>query len=428
MKQLKRANARLYSGALQFAVLTGLVVALLLTALITLQNTHTFFINQSEASVENITLSNSGISFLLTQTKNITDTIQLPQLSGKNHKVQVHLSKWGIFEKASSKASHRKKNFMRVALLGTQITRQKRPALYLEDNLKPLIVVGHTILQGTIFLPGQGIKPGYIAGESFNGVQLFQGNSKTSAKELPDFRKNYRQDLTRMMNDVRYNQTNLSIETARTKIVNSFSLPTKTIYSKGEIALANTYMVGNIVIKSETSIIVKKNTVLKDVILMAPTIAIEDEVTGNFQAFSDHRITVGKNCTLAYPSALVLMEVPQKGRQLSDLGDHSILVDSGSTIAGTICYLKSAVGNDFKTQVYLNSDAVIKGEVFCEGNFEMRGKVHGSVFTEQFIVNEAGSVFINHIYGGEITALDFTDSFCGLPFKDNPKGIAKWLY
>lgn len=426
---MKSIKNKVFSGALQFTLFIGVVVALLLTGLVMLQNTHTFFIEQSKSIVENIQLSNSGINYLLNQENLIADTITLNQLSNNNQKIQVQLSKWGVFEKAIVKTTHRKKIFYKSALLGTQIKATNRPTIYLQDNFKPLVVVGRSLLKGTVYIPSQGINPGYIAGESFYGQQLVQGIIKTSGYSLPRLKKLYKEELELLGKNTNLNPQNYLGADSLKKVTNSFIKPTKTFYSKGLIELNSNELIGNIIIKSDQLIRIKKTAILKDIIIIAPKVEIEDGVQGNFQVIASKKITVGKNCKLNYPTALVLIQEKESIiKASSSIEDNQITVDKSSEIRGSICYFKSTKENDFKTQLSINEQSIIKGEIYCQGNFELKGKVIGSVYTEQFVTNMAGSIFINHIYNGTIVDDNFPESFCGILFENKSKGIAKWMY
>lgn len=420
---------KVYSGALQFTIFIGVIIALLLAGLVMLQNTHTYFIEQSKATVENIQLANSGINYLLNQKTALKDTLTLSELTDENQKVEVHLSTWGIFEKGTVKTAHRKKIFYKSALLGTKIRSSERPILYLQDNYKPLVVVGKTLLKGLVYIPNQGINPGYIAGESFFGNQLVEGVVKNSTKKLPELNSMYKELGKVFASNTEISQENyLSLENT-IKIINSFLKPTKIMYQKGIIELDGTSITGNIIIKSDELVKIKKTAILKDVIIIAPIVEIEDDVVGTFQVMANKRIIVGKNCKLNYPSALVLIQEKESVANLnSNPLDYHIQVEKNSQIIGTVCYLKSIKDNDFKTQVTINEEVIVKGEIYCQGNLELKGKVVGSVYTEQFIVNAAGSIFINHLYNGQIVNDDFPESFSGLFFKDNLKSVAKWMY
>jgi len=427
---VKESNGhKVFSGALQFTIFIGVIIALLLTGLVLLQNTHTFFIQQSKATIENVQLANSGISFLKKQDNFIADTTIVNQLSNINQKVEVQSSSWGIYEKAIVKSTHREKIFYKCALLGTQIESNKRPNLYLQDNFKPLVIVGNTILKGNIYLPSQGVKLGYIAGESYYGVNLLSGHSYISNSSLPDLKLNYKEVLERFVTFQPSNQDYYLGQNELKKFNNSFLKPTKFFIDRNAIVLDNIELTGNIVIRSEVKIQVKKTAKLRDAILIAPIIEIDDGVTGNFQAFVDKSIYIGKECKLSYPSSIVLLEKDNKRVGLDNLG-NSILIDENSEIKGTIIYFKDAfkTEDNFKTQIKINAGVIVKGEVYCQGNLELLGKVVGSLYTEQFIVNKSGSIFINHIYNGQIIDDNFPELFCGLLFKNNKKGVAKWLY
>jgi hypothetical protein len=420
---------KVYSGALQFTIFIGVVIALLLAGLIMIQKTHTYFIEQSKATIENIQLANSGINYLLNQKKATPDTLTISDLSNENQKVEVNLSSWGIFEKGIVKTTHRKKTFYKSALLGTTIGTSERPILYLQENYKPLVVVGKTILKGLVYIPSQGIIPGYIEGESFYSEKLIEGTIKKSTTKLPELNDLYKEFRDVFKSNTKISQENYLSQDYKSKIINSFFKPTKIIYQKGIIELDGTSITGNIIIKSDELVKIKKTAFLKDVIIIAPIVEIEDDVVGTFQVMANKRIIVGKNCKLNYPSALVLIQEKESIANLnSNPLDYHIQVEKNSQIIGTICYFKSIKVNDFKTQITLNEEAIVKGEIYCQGNLELKGKVIGSVFTEQFIVNASGTIFINHLYNGQIVNDNFPESFSGLLFKDNLKSVAKWMY
>jgi hypothetical protein len=68
------------------------------------------------------------------------------------------------------------------------------------------------------------------------------------------------------------------------------------------------------------------------------------------------------------------------------------------------------------------------GEVYCNQNTELKGAVIGSVFTNNFIANQFGSVYQNHLYHGQISIDQLPEAYVGLLFNNSKQGIAKWLY
>ena len=386
---------------------------------------------QSKGAIENIQLSDTGIAYLLQQEKISSDTLNLDWGEKENQSLKVHLSQWGIFEKAFTISQFRKKRFEKTALIGSLINSEESPTLFLQETQNPLTIVGNTTIRGIAYLPTQGVKSGYIAGNSYYGSQLIYGSQKKSTPVLPKLNKRVLDVITYYLKEyMPMNQEDfINLETNQ-RIAVSFKKKTKGGYSKRLIVLENREITGNIIIKSDTLILIKKTAVLKDLILIAPIIEIEEGTTGNFQAIASKRITVGKACKLDYPSALVLFQDnknhPSEATTIPF--DNQIFIESSTVIKGSLCYFQTKELSDFQTQVILEKDARVKGQVYCNGNFELKGTVSGSVYTKQFIANQAGSIFVNHIYNGTIENENIPNKFGGIVLETTPKTIMKWLY
>lgn len=423
---------KIKSGALQFTVFISVLIALLLAGLILYAYTFIYMKEQSKGAIENIQFSDIGINALLQQKEFSTDTIPLDFIKKENQTVKIHLSQWGIFEKGISTSQFRKKKFIKTAIIGGLINAEESPTLFLQESYNALTVVGNTAIRGIAYLPVQGVNSGYIAGHSYYGSQLIYGSIKKSTKELPQPKRQLLESIEYSLKQYKplTEDDYLSLEKS-SKIINSFLLKTKTIYSEDPITLENKTITGNIIIKSEILIKIKKTSVLKDIILIAPVIEIEDETTGTFQAIASKRITVGKACKLSYPSALVLFQDNKNNPDEVSTNpmDNKIFIDTKSVVKGSICYFQTKTTNDFQTQIVLEKDAVIKGQVYCNGNLEVKGTVSGSVITKQFLANESGSIFVNHIYNGTIENQNIPTIYGGIVFEEEqPKTVLKWLY
>jgi cytoskeletal protein CcmA (bactofilin family) len=426
-----KLSFKLKSGALQFVVFIAVLIALLLSGLMLYAYTFLYMKEQSKGAIENIQLSDTGINYLLQQQGINADTLTLDFVKNENQSLKVQLSQWGIFEKALTKTQFRKKRFEKTALIGSMLNSQESPTLFLQETQNPLTVVGNTAIRGIAFLPSQGINTGYIDGNSYYGSQLIYGSLKKSTPILPKLRKSVLIAIPFYLKD--YIPTNqedyINLETNQ-KIAVSFREKTRGGYSKEAIVLENREITGNIIIKSDTLILIKKTALLKDLILIAPIIEIEEGTTGNFQAIASKRIIVGKGCKLDYPSALVLYQ--DNKSNLNDVTtipfDNQIFIDSGTILKGSVCYFQTKEIADFHTQVVLEKEARIKGQVYCNGNFELKGRVSGSVYTKQFVANQAGSIFVNHIYNGTIENETIPTFFGGIVLEGAPKTIVKWLY
>lgn len=423
---------KLKSGALQFAVFVAVVIALLLGGLMLYAYTFGYMKEQSKGAIENILIADDGINYLLnTPEFNSKDTLMIDLTDKENQSVKVHLSQWGIFQKAVVETQFRKKKFVKTAILGSLIDAETAPILFLQNTYNPLTVVGNTSIRGNAFLPEAGVKSGYIAGNSYYGSQLIYGNAKKSTDVLPALDAVILKGIVFYLND--YKPTNqedyISIDNAR-KTIHSFKEKTKTVYKKEAIIIENQYISGNIIIKSDTLIQIKKTAVLKDLILIAPIIEIEEETTGNFQAIASKEILVGKNCDLRFPSALVVYQDTKE--QLPTYSGNSIeipiFIDIATRLKGSVCYYQTKEETDFSTQIKIEEQVKIKGQVYCKGNLELKGTVSGAVYTRQFVANQGGSIFVNHLYDAVIENENIPKLYGGLVFEKEPKIVLKWLY
>lgn len=421
---------RIKAGALQFSMFIVVMIALLLAAFIVFLNTYNQFKVQTDFVKETIENADMGIKYALNNDIPINDSLNVPLTKWDYKTIKVSRSDWGLFEVLGVNSKIKSNQFEKLALVGTRQTNDSRPALYLEDNNKPLVLVGTTKIEGLTFIPKQGVRTGNISGHSYYGSQLTYGETKTSEKlpELSGKTQNYLEQIPRLAETIKSDQF-LDFD-KRKRFKNSFLNPVKVIFSPNEINLQHTTLIGHILIQSETRITLDATSNLKDVVLMAPQIEIRKGTKGRFQALAVNNIFVGKDCKLSYPTALVVREgstIYEKLRNgLTQQETSLIKINKGSQIEGVIVYWGHT--NNYDAQVFIDNQAEITGEVYCNRNLELKGKVNGSVYAANFVAHESGSSYQNHIYNGVINSDNLPKEYIGLPWNDSEKGIMKWLY
>ncbi|MDG2194282.1 MAG: hypothetical protein P8K77_05415 [Polaribacter sp.] len=413
MRLLKKIKA----GALQIVLVVAVVIIIILFAFISL-----LYVQQK------LHLKNNHFKEAVYTTQQVFDyvaQVEMPQntkdsllfFSTKNKTVTTTKKQWGLFDVLTVKTRIKNEVFQKTGLMGASNTTRK--ALYLQENNKPLIVVGDTKITGNVSLPKLGVNSGNIAGVSYNGSRFVYGNRTQSDAQIPnilnrtavtEFIANYANDTVDF----------LAIEEGFVKRL-LFTQKTGVHRRNGSVELRNMVLEGHLIIESDTLIRVHASSQLKDVILIAPVIEILEGVQGNFQAFATQQITVKENCQLAYPTTLVLFDGKEglKNKQISIL--------KSSTIKGIISYISDTKEVNYKPQVFLDTHAVVFGEVYCQGNLELKGTVNGSVYTNSFIANQSGGIYINHIYNGTINAEQLPKQFSGLFLNGSSKNVAKWL-
>ncbi|WP_188620319.1 polymer-forming cytoskeletal protein [Flavobacterium suaedae] len=425
---------KVYSGALQFTIFISVIIAILLAAVVVLFYTHSFFLQQSKSFISTVQLADSGINALKRQKGITLDTLEIPLPDTEvNHSITGHLSHWGIYENAFIKSKHKEKEFIKSSFLGSSKNAVERPALYLKDKSKPLVVVGDAAIRGKAILPERGIKTGSIKGKSYYGTQLVYGTVQQSTPNLPSLQYNYQDICNYYLNRFFPEQGNFIPAINNIVIVNSFNKQVKGFVAEQTIILENTSLTGNIIVRSDKKIIIKNTAKLTDVIIVAPIIEIESGFKGNFQGIASDYIEVNNNVMLSYPTALVLLKNHTTLNTNTTDREYfrkkgKIHIGQGTTVKGTVAYLGQPNSNDYKTNIYINDTAKIKGEVYCEGNLELKGKVAGTAYVNLFVANEGGTVFVNHLYNGSISSSELPEAFGGIVFENEPKTTVKWLY
>ena len=372
-------------------------------------------------AVQNVDL---GIAYIFNQEIRYNQKINIKLNESKNSDIILHKSHWGVFDLIKVTSQIKKEYFQKWALIGGYNI--QRPALYLQDKNRPLVVVGNTVISGNVSLPKSGVKRGNISGHAYHGEQLIYGNINQSKSQLPSFRNtNYLKNIKENIYD------NDSLEFIHIyedqKEVFSFNNPTKIYRQYDAIDLNYIQLTGNLIIQSDTLIRVNKTAILHDIILIAPKIEIDDFTQGNFQAIASQNITIGANSKLSYPSALILInENTLAANNIKNT--NQIWIHSNTEIKGMVCYLSGDLKNNYQAQIKIEENARVTGEVYCDQNIELKGQVTGSVYTMGFIANQNGSVYQNHIYNGKIINDNLPKQYSGFLFEGEPKQVVKWLY
>ncbi len=347
--------------------------------------------------------------------------------------INVKREFWGVFEKRTVLTSHKSTNYSKTALIGGKDD-EELPALYVNDHQRPVILVGNAKITGTAFLPEKGLKRGNISGNSYNRSQLLYGRSMKSNSILPNLYPELENHVNRLANKSYVPKGEYLNELPTEGIQNSFEAETL-VYKDRVIQLKNIVLTGNIIIIADYKIIVEPSARLKDVLLIAPEIVIQNGVNGAFQAIATESIQVGKNCNLEYPTALLVNKkyavaaVEQEGQSQFNQ-TSSIYLDSNTNVNGMVMVLDEAKTRQYIPELKIETNTIVNGEVYCTKNVELKGTVNGMVSTDGFIALENGSVYQNHINNGTINSENLSNAYTGilLASRERNKKVMKWLY
>ena len=177
-------NTKIKAGALQFVLLVGAVIAVLLLTFALLHQTHVLFGKKTSKTIEVIKKADLALNYAMQQNIAINDSVTLKIPSEDGVEVSVLKSFWGVFEKYVVTSKFKKTAFVKIALVGGAVDEQF-PALYLKDNDRPMIIAGSAKITGNAYLPEQGIRPGTIGGQFYRFNSPIYGTVKKSSKTLP---------------------------------------------------------------------------------------------------------------------------------------------------------------------------------------------------------------------------------------------------
>lgn len=289
-----------------------------------------------------------------------------------------------------------------------------KTAIHLANFTKSLSYSGTVKLVGDNMLPTTYIEASYITNKPNNLIT--QGKTTISELILPEINANFK----KIFEGINAEKTTLS-EVQKPKdslFFNSFHNTTKEVYVNS--VLSNINFKGNFILRSKDSIRVKKNTVLEDVILMAPKITFEEGFIGTVQAFASKGIELEQKVILNYPSVVCVYNPTSE--------ESLIKIKKESKITGAVVLFGNTLQNINKNNVEIDQEGLIFGDIYCTGRLDLKSKVYGSVYTNRFYLKTTSSTYDNMISDIEINTTKRPKYFIAIPLFETKKteyGILK---
>lgn len=311
----------------------------------------------------------------------------------------IQVKSWGAYKVVVAKTFHGNRRISRSALIGYN-SETTLPALYLPENSQALKLTGNTRIEGIAYLSERGLDRGYIAGKNYENDQLIYGEQRKSDNSLPKLHTLFE---------------NLSLESLIAGTVKidpigkdstfAFDQPTALISTIGPLYLRNR-LAGNIILHSFDSIYVSAESVLENVILIAPKIRFQKNFRGSVQAIAHESIVCEENVRLTYPSTLVMNETAPALSQ-----NRLIQLHEKAQVLGGILLVSQQSNFRMPVQLQLREKSLVAGLVYNQGETELRGKVIGHLYTQRFFLRAGGGEYINHLLDAVISSKQLPDEF-----------------
>jgi cytoskeletal protein CcmA (bactofilin family) len=208
----------------------------------------------------------------------------------------------------------------------------------------------------------------------------------------------------------------------------SFLKPTKIFDLKKEVLTFNhTLLKGNIILHSDTTLIIDSTTRMENALVFAKTIVIKSGFTGNCQLFATDSISVGRNCRFEYPSCLGVIrynKTKSKSQARVSIGENSI-------ISGLI-FSYDGNPDNLKPLINIGKKDTIRGQVYTQGILQLNDKavVDGSVFTCSFSYKSAFTLYENYLINITLDSRGLSPYYLSsevAPVATKKKKVLQWL-
>ena len=198
-------------------------------------------------------------------------------------------------------------------------------------------------------------------------------------------------------------------------------------FKKSVKTLADVSLSGNIILYSDTLLIIDGSTTLNNVIVFAKSISVKQGFHGNCQLFARDSIGVESNCTFNYPSCLgiVRFETPMAGMPAK------IHIGEKTRVSGVL-FTYEKEKKEVLPMIELAKNSVIIGQVYASGmlNYKEGVQINGSVYTSRFVYQNAYTRFENYLIDTRIDATALSPYYLTsglLPSAAKPNKVLQWL-
>ncbi|EOG6896210.1 conserved hypothetical protein [Flavobacterium psychrophilum] len=395
--------------SLLYAIYICLIVSILCGALLYFANLYTqlnlHYNLQEEMYIHNQSVVNFALGNQITQ-----EELPIDENSGieGNYKVK----QYGLLTMLLAHSVLRNDTVTSAHFVGSYSS--DKTAIHLANFTKSLSYSGTVKLVGDNQLPTTYIEASYLTNKPNN--LTIQGKISISQLILPEINTNFK----KIFDGINAEKTVLSeVEKPKDSLFfNSFHNAIKEVYVNS--ILSNVIFKGNFVLRSKDSIRVKKNTVLEDVILIAPKITFEEGFSGTVQAFATKGIELEQKVTLNYPSVVCVYNPTSE--------ESLIKIKKECKITGALVLFGNTLENINKNNIEIDQDGLIFGDIYCTGKLDLKSKVYGSVYSNRFYLKTASSTYDNMISDVEINTTKRPKYFIAIPLFETKKteyGILK---
>ena len=408
----------LKASALYIVIIISTVIAIFSASLIAtayfyrLEYQKTLRYNRLHANLK------SGIALALAEKYEADGENTISLFGQEEDSVSINKEYWGVFDALTVK-SYKLTDTLKKAFLMAVKDSVDRAAIYLADEDRPLSVSGSTRITGDVYLPKAGIKQAYVEGKPYSGKELVYGAIKNSERKLPTLTQARLAEIKKWLSDSSGMEMKL-----RDSLSQSFYQPFALIRLPKKNASIEGRLSGKIIVVCDTTISIKRTASLRDIIIYAPAIVVEEGFRGSCQLFARDSIVAGKNCAFDYPSCMGVIKPEDSKIQAK-------VVLGGRTKFNGILFSWEGNRTELQTMVSLGKESYTSGEVYSSGYIKMEKPltVEGKVSCNRFIIHTPTTLYENYLIDININRNKRSRYYLSSPLLNakGDKSVLKWL-
>lgn len=428
----------LKASALYIVIVIALVIGIICSSLITaayfykLQYQKKFRMDRLQLNL------GSAINLLLSKDDGGQREMVVDLFGDGKDSVSLEKGSWGLYDLGIAKAFQQRDTLYKTFLIASDIDSTKWAALYLIDEDRPLSVSGKTLIRGTAFIPKAGIREAYVDGKSYQGdKRLVIGKEKNSGKELPELEAKSMEKLSAPEMLFPNPDTAFNL---RDSFKRSFLLPAKVIgFREKAVTLSGIKLSGNIVLLSDTTIVVESTAKLNQVLVFARAIIVKKGFQGTCQLFARDSLIVESGCKFDYPSALAVVRPAKEGGGKEKANSTNstkgsqpkVSIGEGSIVRGAVISWEKEK-SQAQTIIDLGKNSKIYGQIYAKGIVRLKDgvEVNGSVFANRFVYQTAYTLYENYLINVRLDEKGLSKYYITpglLPVAGKNKKILQWL-
>jgi len=405
----------LKAGSLYYSLIIVILVGTIIGALVLNTGTHQTFRKRSELNSELVETCTNGIKYGLAFYDELTTNKETVDIFENSKKVSLYKERWGGFNLLFCESFLKNEKIRKTAIIGNY--EKNSFALYLPDLDRPLLLSGKSTIYGDCKLPNEGVSSTFIDGVNSNSSEkLVVGRVLKSEKKLPKLAL----DIASVFEDFH----NLDYESILEKgfLKNEFNNLPVIVDMNEVIDLENIVISGKVIIQSQDSINIRKTAKLENIIIKSPKVYIENGFIGSIQIIASSDVYIDENVTLKYPSFITLENNDNTIQAKVSISPNS------NILGGILLYGKTS--SEYQNQLIIDENVLVAGNIYCNGETQLKGKIKGSIYTNRFFLNTDESEYNNVILNGSIDNINLPEKFVRINFIEGKEAnyeIIKWL-